>query len=291
MELSSERSASNIIFVCDLYKLDLNNKGGAENNDSVLIDYLEKSNFKVIKKYCNEITPDYVENNKDSKFIIGNFIGLSEVSKEALYNKHYIIYEHDHKYVKTRDPSRFINMKAPEDQIINKDFYKNSKCVVCLSNIQAECIRKNLNIDNVKSIGSSLWSDEKLNYIESISNNPKQNTYCIVESNNPTKGTKLAEKFCKNSDYVYDLIQSSNEEEFLKIMSTYETLIYIPTVLESLCRLVVEAKMLNCSVITKSNLLGAASEKWWGLKGKELIQAIRNQQENAFKLFLKELEV
>ena len=49
--------------------------------------------------------------------------------------------------------------------------------------------------------------------------------------------------------------------------------------------------MLNCSVVTKSNLLGAASEKWWGLKGKDLIQAIRNQQKNAFELFLEELEV
>jgi hypothetical protein len=62
-------------------------------------------------------------------------------------------------------------------------------------------------------------------------------------------------------------------------------LIYIPTVLESLCRLVVEAKMLNCGVITKTKLLGAASEPWWKFNGQELINMIRQQQITALKLF------
>jgi hypothetical protein len=292
MELNAKRSSNDLecVFIGDFYKSDLNNKGGAENNDSVLISLLEDQGFKVEKKYCREISPTVIESNKNKKFIIGNFVQLSEESKKALHDKHYIIYEHDHKYLKTRDPSCFPNFTAPPNQVINKDFYKNSRCVVCLSNSQAESVRNNLDILNVESIGCSLWSENKLSFIQSIAETPKVKDYCVVNSANVVKGTQQAVSFCNRSQYEFDLIQSSNEEEFLTTLSSYRTLVYIPTVLESLCRLVVEAKMLNCGVITKSQLLGAASQDWWGLNGKELITAIRKQQKTALDIFLKHLE-
>jgi hypothetical protein len=235
--------------------------------------------------YTGNISSDFIEKNKDKRFIISNFIGLSEDSKRSLYDKSYIIYEHDHKYVKTRDPSKFPDFLVPPDQTANEDFYINAEKVVCLSDIQSECLRKSLNVDNVENIGCSLWSDEKLDFIESISNNKKQKDYCVVKSNNVVKGTQQAVEFCNRSKFEFDFIHSPNEEEFLKTMSSYNTLVYIPTVLESLCRLVVEAKMLNCGVITKTKLLGAYSEDWWSLKGVELINAIRKKQDKAIDLF------
>ena len=291
MEFSIERSSNDLecIFIGDFYKVDLNNKGGAENNDSVLISLLEEYGFNVEKKYCRDISPSFIESNKNKKFIVGNFVQLTEESKRALKDTHYVIYEHDHKYLKTRDPSRFPNFLAPPDQVINRDFYKNSKCVVCLSNSQADSARKNLDISNVESIGCSLWSESKLNFIESIAQTPKDKDYCVVNSHNVVKGTQQASAFCQRSKYDFDLIHSSDEEEFLKTLSSYRTLVYIPTVLESLCRLVVEAKMLNCGVITKTQLLGAASQDWWGLNGEALISAIRVQQNEAFGIFLKHL--
>jgi len=291
MGVNFKRSPNDLkcVFVCDFYKTDLNNKGGAENNDSVLISLLEKYGFEVEKKYSRDISPQFIEANKNKKFIIGNFVQLTEASKASLKNKHYIIYEHDHKYLKTRDPSTFPNFLAPKDQIVNKDFYKNSKCVVCLSNSQADSVKNNLGILNVESIGCSLWSEKKLNFISDISEIKKEKKYCVVNSRNIVKGTRLAAEYCRRSDCSYDLIESSNEKEFLKILASYQTLVYIPTVLESLCRLVVEAKMLNCKVITKTQLLGASSQSWWGLNGKELIVAIRSQQDIAFNIFLKHL--
>ena len=193
MELSSQRNSSDIIFVCDFYKSDLDNRGGAENNDSVLISLLTDQGFKITKKYCKDISPEFIEENKNLKFIIGNFVSLSEESKRSLKKVHYIIYEHDHKYLKTRDPSKFINFTATDDQIINKDFYKNAKCIICLSNSQAQSVKNNLKISNVESIGCSLWSYEKLDYISSISNNLKTKKYCIVNSSNPTKVLLLQE--------------------------------------------------------------------------------------------------
>ena len=287
MEFNSKRNTDGIkcVFVSDFYKSDLNNKGGAENNDSVLLDSLKERGFIIEEIYSHHISPPFIEQNKDKKFIISNFINLSEESKKSLYNKYYIIYEHDHKYLKTRDPSRFHFLKAPPHQIINRDFYKNSQCVICLSKIQSESMKNNLDISNVESIGCSLWSEEKLNFIASISDIKKEKEHCVVNSNNHVKGTKIAIDFCRRNDYSFDLIESNDEKQFLKTLSSYNTLVYIPTVLESLCRLVVEAKMLNCGVITKAKLLGAASEPWWKLNGQELINVIRQQQITALKLF------
>jgi hypothetical protein len=288
MGLHDERNSNDlkIIFICDFYKSDLSNTGGAENNDSVLISLLEKKGYEVVKVYCTNATPKFIESKKGCKFIIGNFMSLSEDAKQSLLDKHYIIYEHDHKYLKTRDPSKFPNFIAPDEEVVNKEFYKNSKCVICLSESQANSVKNNLKIDNVKSIGCSLWSESKLNYIFSISNTKKEKKYCIVDSNNPTKGTSLAVNFCKSKGIDYDLIKSNDEREFLKILSSYETLIFIPTVLESLCRLAVEAKMLNCSLFTKEKLLGASSESWWNLKGEPLIQEIKQKQIKAIEIFL-----
>lgn len=291
MGVTSKRSSNDLkcIFVCDFYKVDLNNKGGAENNDSVLISLLEKYGFKIERTYSKNISPQFIEANKNKKFIIGNFVQLSEASKASLADKHYIVYEHDHKYLKTRDPSRFPNFLAPKDQLVNEEFYKNSKCVICLSNSQTDSIKKNLEISNVESIGCSLWSTEKLDFIADIADTVKEKDYCVINSRNLVKGTSQATDFCRRGDYSFDLIESNNEKEFLKTLASYKTLVYMPTVLESLCRLVVEAKMLNCGVLTKTQLLGAASESWWGLNGKELITAIKSQQDTAFNIFLKYL--
>ena len=124
MAQGTKRNPSRIkcIFVADFYKSDLNNKGGGENNDAVLISLLENNGFSVDKQYSGDVSPQFIKDNKDKKFIIGNFIGLSEEAKKSLSETSYIIYEHDRKYIKTRDPSRFPNFLAPHHQIINKDF-------------------------------------------------------------------------------------------------------------------------------------------------------------------------
>jgi len=287
MGFDLKRSSNNVkcVFISDFYKSDLNNKGGAENNDSVLLSSLRERGFVIEEVYSRDASSSFIEQNKDKKFIISNFVGLSEDSKKSLHNKHYIIYEHDHKYLKTRDPSKFPNFLAPRHQVINREFYKNSQCVICLSKIQAESVRNNLGISNVESIGCSLWSEEKLNFISSICETPKDKEYSVVNSKNIVKGTKLAMDFCTRGKHSFDLIESNDEKKFLKTLASYERLVYIPTVLESLCRLVVEAKMLNCGVITKTKLLGAHSEPWWKLNGKELIAAIRKNQIKAIELF------
>ena len=134
-----------IYFLSDFFKEDL--LGGAESNDSVLINHLVKEGYTVEKTHCSEINDNIFE--KNNYFIVSNFISLSEEHRAKLQKERYIIYEHDHKYVKTRDPSVFKEFKIPNNQIINYQFYKNAQAVVVLSKICKEVIEKNLSLNNV----------------------------------------------------------------------------------------------------------------------------------------------
>ena len=44
---------SKVVFIADFFKKDL--FGGAESNDSVLIEHLEQSGYEVEKKYSREV--------------------------------------------------------------------------------------------------------------------------------------------------------------------------------------------------------------------------------------------
>ena len=67
MVVISKRNSGTLkcIFIGDFYKSDLDNKGGAENNDSVLISLLEKYGFGIDKQYSQNISPSFIERNKD----------------------------------------------------------------------------------------------------------------------------------------------------------------------------------------------------------------------------------
>ena len=47
---------------------------------------------------------------------------LCQGARKALYDKEYLIYEHDHKYLSSRNPADFDNFQAPKEEIINYDF-------------------------------------------------------------------------------------------------------------------------------------------------------------------------
>jgi len=275
-----------IIFVADFFRNDL--LGGAESNDSVLITHLEKVGFEVNKVYSRQLhVSDLVSN--DFLFIISNFIGLSEEVKNAMINGRveYIIYEHDHKYLKTRDPSLFPDFKVPSDQIINRSFYENARAVVVLSEICKEILQKNLNIKNLYSIGTSLWSNSEFDILEDICNDDRKKTvqYGVLKSNNQIKGTRQAVDWCERNGKDYTFIGNQDEVTFLNELRDCEKLVFMPQVLETFCRLTAEAKMLNCKLVTARNKIGFASEECYELSGLDLIAEMRERVERALLLF------
>lgn len=276
--------SSKIIFIADFFRDSL--LGGAESNDHVLISALVRDGFDVTKVRSNDVNSEFILKNCDKKYIVSNFVGLSNSSKDTLASCgcDYIIYEHDHKYVSTRDPSKFVDYNIPNSHIINKGFYESAAAVVVLSSVCKDVIEKNLKLSNVHSIGCSLWTDEKFSLLRELSKNEKSGTV-ILDSSNPTKGTKDAEKVCLDRELEYEAISSPNEKEFLEKLSSAERLVFIPQVLETFCRLVAEAKMLGCKVLTKKSLIGFASEECFSLEKEELIDELVRRNKAAIDLF------
>ena len=276
-----------IIFIADLFDIQIN--GGAELNDRVLINFLKADDkFKVIEINSADVTPQIIK--KNNKFLISNFVVLSDTARSLLQTKDYIIYEHDHKYVNTRDPSVFANFDIPDQNIINRQFYQNAKAVVVLSKICKQILEKNLNLNNVYNIGTSLWSEERLQHIETLTTSSKNSKFAIINSTNKIKGTPESVEICQQKNIEYDLIGPLNPNDLLETLASYKGLLFFPKVLETFSRISAEAKMLNCSLLTKPKMLGFASEDIYSLAGQELIDEIRERVSSALELFVELLK-
>ena len=117
-----------------------------------------------------------------------------------------VIYEHDHKYLLTRDPSGFQNYVAPKNQVINRDFYKKASGVLCQSKLHKEVAFRNLEIDNIHNLGGNLWSDEILDFLTDLEKKTKAEKYSIWSSTNPIKNTSEVLTYCSANKIPYDLI-------------------------------------------------------------------------------------
>jgi len=266
-----------IIFISDFFVDEV--KGGAEIVDGHLINLLSKKGLNVEKIKSHSVTPEFIKSNINKTFLISNFTRVRPKALDTLSLCKYFIFEHDHKYTIDRDVSRYKNHLAPEDRLINLSFYKNAQSVFCQSKIHSEVVEKNIKSNNIVNLGCSIWSDEELDTLERASNAKKTKQYAIIDSINPIKSTQKSVSFCKKNNLQYELISSPDYHTFITTLSRYEGLVFFPKVLESFCRLAIEARMLNCSLKTNGNL-GCTSESWFSQhKGKELIYFIRTKKE------------
>ena len=121
-----------IIFLADLFKGQA--LGGAELHGAVVAEYFEKKGVLKGRVNCQYLTDEYLIENRDSIWFIGNFAHLSSEHKAYLSeNVTYLIYEHDYKFCKTRNPISYLNFVCPKHDKTNINFYAKAKKVICLS--------------------------------------------------------------------------------------------------------------------------------------------------------------
>jgi hypothetical protein len=261
--------------------------GGAELNDFSVIERFKEQGIRVEEKYCRDLTIEYLKNNKDINFIVANFVTMPEKIKEFItHNCKYIIYEHDHKYLKKRNPIFYKDFVAPATDLANIEFYRNANRVVCLTQLAVDIIKKNTGLENISKIGASVWTDADLDFILSLSSKIKNNKFAIMDSKNPIKKRQQCIDYCVANKFEFDLISDKDNHRFLEKLSNYKGLIFMTGHLETCCRLVVEAKMLNCKIIMQKKLIGAASEDWFEKENSTLIESIREISRNSVGIFL-----
>jgi len=267
----------NIKFVSDYFVDEVS--GGAETVDSILINLLSNHHNVVIQN-----SKDFVFDTSDL-YIVSNFTQLDELTKKKFKQKRYFIIEHDHKYVKYRNPSRYENNIVPADEIINRNFYDKAEKVFCQSAGHAKCLIENLLIDNVYNFGCSYWSDDQLSLLSNLCKIEKKYEHGFIEQKNPIKCSLKSYKYClSKGDYLH--IKQDTFNNVMTKLAECKKFVFFPQVYESFCRLAIEARMLNCSVITNKNLGCFTENKIRKLKGAELISYVRKKQEYNFQEFL-----
>ena len=271
-----------IFYISDFFASEI--AGGAELCDEVLLSLLKDAGHKVVKFKAPEVGPKHLDLYKKFgfHFLISNFIQLSGgarswfVENPSLYS----IMEHDHKYIRSRDPSQYPDFLVSKNDLINQSFYINAKNIFAQSSLHAEVISKNLNISNVVNLGMSLWSDEHLDILENLVDTEKTVAHAVLDSRNPTKNTFRNVGFCESKGLSYTKIGSPDYSMFMQQLSKCEKLVFFPAVLETFNRMLIEARMLNCRVIT-NELNGCISEPWFKkLTGQKLIDFARTERVN-----------
>lgn len=256
--------------------------GGGELNDLELLNILNYKGYQVRKSNCHLVDVNLLKENKSCLFIVSNFINLSEECKNFFINNlDYVIYEHDHKYLKRRNPALFKEFLAPKNEIVNLEFYKSAKKIFCQSSFHKSVVFKNTNLDNLESLSGNLWSIETLEFIRKLSKEDKQNKCSIMNSKISHKNTNGGIKYANEKNLDYELIQSNNYYEFLTKLSKNNHFVFLPKTPETLSRVLVEARMLGCKVIT-NDLVGASKEEWFSLKGEQLIDFMKDKREEIY---------
>ena len=261
-----------VAFIADFFAEHI--LGGGEINNEEVINILNTSDRLVTKHQSHLVTADFINSNLNCFFIVGNFINLPPSAKEALIDAQYLIYEHDHKYLINRNPALYENFCAPREEIVNYNFYKRAKAVLCQSSFHKEIVEKNLKLDNIVSLGGNLWSTEHLDLMETLAKTKKLNKYSIMQSSIPHKNTAAAVRYCKLKNLEYELIPSLPYIKFLERLGANANMIFFPQTPETLSRIVVEARMMGMGALT-NNLIGATKEEWFKLKGLDLIDVMR----------------
>lgn len=268
-----------IVFIADFFVDEV--PGGGELNNEEFISLLNKTkNYynEVLKIKSSDVSLGFLHEHRDLKFIISNFINLRSESKEFIENNcKYVIYEHDHKYLTNRNPARYKNFQAPHEAIVNFDFYKNAKAVLCQSDFHSGIVKKNLNLNNVISLGGNLWDITTLDKIEEYVLKDKKQNCSIMKSPISHKNTTGAVNYCVKRSIPFELVEPCSYYDFLDRISNNDTFAFFPQTPETFSRVVVEARMMGMKVITNS-LVGASKEPWFELKGKELIQKMRDKR-------------
>lgn len=269
-----------VIFLADMFASD--HTGGAELHDDVVISDFKKKGVLYEAVRCREIDQKYIMKNLDKVWFISNFASLSLDNLLILMqNSSYVIYEHDYKFIDIRNPISFKNFQVPKGKIVNVNFYRNAKKVICLSKMHKEIFDKNLNLNNIVNINCSMWHDSDLKFFEELQSVQKKNKFAVIESANPIKKTKQSVEFCIKNDIPFDLISSKDYMTFIKKLSEYKGLVFMTGHPEPTPRVAIEAKMLNMKFVSQKDLIGVAHEDYFHLTGKDMINEVKKMRNEA----------
>lgn len=258
-----------IMFISDMFAEDY--PGGAELTTEAFIRSMPSTHVAA-KVHSSKVTQQIIEDNKDAHFVVCNFAGLDDNAKVYMCkNADYSIVEYDYKLCKYRSIKKHeMAENKPCDCLegltgkITQAFYGYAKHVLFMSEGQREIFLSRIPTlkEENSFVLSSAFLEGDLNFMESIKDNEKNNTYLILGSNSWIKGTQECVDYAKENNLSYEVIQGLPYHELLIKMSISKGLIFRPLDYDTCPRIVIEAKLLGCDLIL-NNHVQHKDEAWF----------------------------
>ena len=257
-----------IVFVSDLFSSD--HIGGAELTSDALID---SSPYNVFRLHSRDVNEKILSQGLNKFWIFGNFAGMnSNLIPGIISNITYSIVEYDYKYCKYRSAEKHHAAEGKpcdcHDQITGKmisAFYYGAKSLFWMSRKQMEIYHQKFPfLANMKNeVLSSVFDEMFFKKItDLVSKNNDRSGWIVVGSDSWIKGSKESEEYCKENSLEYEVVKNIAYYDLLERLSKAEGLVFLPNGNDTCPRLVIEAKLLGCSLTINENVQHA-SENWF----------------------------
>lgn len=275
----------NIIFVSDLFVDDY--VGGAELTTEAIIQQ-KPEEYNVIKVRSNSVNTNLIEEHKNDIWVFGNFylidnLLLLDIAKKI---KKYYVIEYDFKFCLFR--SKIVHESNTGQQCDCGEsqrgkiiflFLTKSTAVFWMSQKQFE-IQKELfpAIEKTSNVViSSVFSDRDIGYIDELRKvtKNKNNKFIILQSSSPVKNTVGCIEYANKNNLEYETVGNLPYFQLLRKLANSKGLIFLPSAEDTCPRIVIEAKLLNCSLIMNDNVLHS-QEQWFNEPHEKIIKYLQN---------------
>lgn len=292
---SSRLDDSLVVFVADLFEEDYT--GGAELTSAAIIS---ESPYKIQKIRSKDVDLSMLSQGRDKFWIFGNFSQLNpQLIPSIVANLKYTVLEYDFKYCKHRSPEKHQVLENKPcdcyDQITGKlvsSFYYGSKVLWWMSEAQKKAYLSHFPFlaekDNI--VLSSVFSKYTLGTIQALRNGSKnleKSGWIVLGSQSWVKGFESAKKWCEENGKEYEVVWNLPYEQLLAKLSSAEGFVYLPMGMDTCPRMVIEAKLLGCTLHINDNVQHA-TEEWFETDN---IQSIQDYLSSSTELFWKAIRV
>lgn len=276
-----------IIVVADMFAGQY--AGGAE----LTMDAILKScPYEVLKINCQQVSYDFIENNKEKFWLLGNMGSLTKDHKVHIATTcNYSIIECDYMYCQYRSShlhklqeNKNCDCHKTEHGKLAKGLFKRASAVFFMSQGQLD-VYKNL-FPHMASWGQekliiqgSTFSKNTLNHLKKLAEqNPTKNGKWFIQGGANTswiKDTQGCVDYCKKNNLQYDIVGGLKPKEFLQELAKYKGLIFLPKGFDTNPRITIEAKLLGLELILNDNVQ-QKNDDWFQLPKQDLFQYLGN---------------
>jgi glycosyltransferase involved in cell wall biosynthesis len=259
-----------VVFVADLFAEDY--AGGAELTSDALI---QSSPHSVVKIKARDVNVKTLEQYQNDYWIFGNFASLDfNLIPIIIANINYAILEYDYKFCNFRSVEKHKRASGTDCDCANHDvgkyvssFYYAADHIFWMSSGQRDRFHHYFPFlaARKQTVLSSVFDQGFFNVLDAIGNIPQEESrqgWIVLGSDSWIKGKEDAIKWCQDNSKDYEVIWDLPYEQVLAKLTTAEGFVYLPRGGDTCPRMVIEAKLLGCQVVTNSNVQHE-SEEWW----------------------------